>query len=106
MAGRLVEAEAAATKTLELGMQIGAPDAFTLFAGEFFAIGTFAGRHEELFPLVEQATKDDPPGPRVQARVRHHLHHGIGRDQTGAILDDGMASGSRDCPSTTSGQPA
>ncbi|MCU1464217.1 MAG: ATPase [Actinomycetia bacterium] len=93
MAGRLVEAESVATKTLELGMQIGAPDAFTFFAGELFVIGTFAGRHHELFPLVEQATKDDP------AALAFKLAYGIictavGRDQTAReILDDGMASG-------------
>jgi DNA-binding SARP family transcriptional activator/tetratricopeptide (TPR) repeat protein len=98
MTGRLVDAEALATKTLELGMQIGAPDAFTFFAGELFVIGTFAGRHDELFPLVEQATKDDP------AALAFKLAYGIictavGRDQTAReILDDGMASGFEDLP--------
>ncbi len=93
MAGHLTEAEAAATATLELGMQIGAPDAFTFFAAEFFVIGTFAGRHDELFPLVEQATKDDPAG------LAFKLAYGIictavGRDDTAReILNDGMASG-------------
>jgi tetratricopeptide (TPR) repeat protein len=98
MAGRLVEAESVATKTLELGTQIGAPDAFTFFAGEFFVIGTFAGRHAELFPLVEQATKDDP------AALAFKLAYGIictavGREQTAReILDDGMASGFAELP--------
>jgi DNA-binding SARP family transcriptional activator/tetratricopeptide (TPR) repeat protein len=98
MAGRLAEAEAAATQTLELGMQIGEPDAFAFFAAEFFAIGTFAGRHDELFPLVEQATKDDPAG------LAFKLAYGIictavGRDQTAReILDDGVASGFADLP--------
>jgi DNA-binding SARP family transcriptional activator/tetratricopeptide (TPR) repeat protein len=93
MAGRLQEAESTASTTLELGIQIGAPDAFSLFAAEFFVIGTFAGRHDELFPLVEQATKDDP------LAVAFRLAYGIictavGRDQTAReILDDGMASG-------------
>ena len=60
MAGRLDEAEALATANLELGMQIAAPDAFTFFAGQVFVIGSFAGRHEELLPLVEQAAGDSP----------------------------------------------
>ncbi len=60
MAGRLDEAEAIATATLDLGMQIGERDAFTFFAGELFVIGTFAGRHEELLPLVEQAARESP----------------------------------------------
>jgi DNA-binding SARP family transcriptional activator len=60
MAGRLEEAEALATANLDLGLQIGAPDAFTFFAGQVFVIGSFAGRHEELLPLVEQAANDNP----------------------------------------------
>lgn len=98
MAGRLVEAESTATETLELGMQIGEPDAFTFFAGELFVIGTFAGRHDELFPLVEQAMKDDP------AALAFKLAYGIictavGRAHTAReILDDGMASGFAELP--------
>ena len=60
MAGHLDEAEALASANLELGTGIGAPDAFTLFAGQYFVIGTFAGRHGELFPLVEQAARENP----------------------------------------------
>ncbi len=48
MAGRLDEAEALASANLELGTGIGAPDAFTLFAGQYFVIGTFAGKYGEL----------------------------------------------------------
>ncbi|HVJ96851.1 MAG TPA: hypothetical protein VNC41_08465, partial [Acidimicrobiia bacterium] len=59
MAGRLDDAEAMAVANLELGSPI-APDAFTFFAGQLFVIGTFAGRHEELLPLVEQAASDNP----------------------------------------------
>jgi DNA-binding SARP family transcriptional activator/tetratricopeptide (TPR) repeat protein len=98
MAGRLVEAESVATQALELGMQIGVPDAFTFFAAELFVIGTFAGRHDELFPLVEQATKDDP------AALAFKLAYGIictavGRDQTAhEILADGMAGGFAELP--------
>ncbi len=60
MAGRLDEAEAIATTNLELGTQIGETDAFTFFAAQVYVIGTFAGRHEELLPLVEQAANDNP----------------------------------------------
>ena len=93
MAGRLVEAEATATQTLELGMQIGAPDAFTFFAPQFFAIGTFAGRHDELFPLVEQATKDDPLA--IAFKLAYGIIcHAVGREQPAReILEAGMASG-------------
>jgi DNA-binding SARP family transcriptional activator/tetratricopeptide (TPR) repeat protein len=60
MAGRLEEAEALAGANLDLGMQIGETDAFTFFASQVFVIGTFAGRHDELLPLVEQAARDSP----------------------------------------------
>jgi hypothetical protein len=60
MTGRLDEAEALASANLELGTAIGAPDAFMLFAGQYFVIGTFAGRHGELLPLVEQAARENP----------------------------------------------
>ena len=98
MAGRLAEAEAAATKTLELGMQIGAPDAFTFFAPQFFAIGTFAGRHDELFPLVEQATKDDPLA--IAFTLAYGIIcHAVGREQPAReILDDGIATGFAELP--------
>jgi DNA-binding SARP family transcriptional activator len=71
MAGRLEEAETLATDNLDLGMQIGALDAFSIFAGQVFVIGTFGGRHEELFPLVEQAAKDNV------AVLAFKLAHGI-----------------------------
>ena len=60
MEGRLDEAESRAGSTLDLGMQIAAPDAFTFFAAQVFVIGSFAGRYDDLLPLVEQAASDNP----------------------------------------------
>jgi DNA-binding SARP family transcriptional activator/tetratricopeptide (TPR) repeat protein len=60
MAGRLDDAETIATANLDLGMRIGSPDAFAMFAGQLFVIATFGGRHEELLPIVEQAALDNP----------------------------------------------
>ena len=60
MSGRLEHAESIAAANLELGLQIGETDAFAFFAGEAFVTGTFAGRHKELLPLVEQAARDNP----------------------------------------------
>ncbi len=60
MAGRLDDAERLATETLDLGLQIAAPDAFTFFAAQFFVIGTFGGRHAELLGVVEQTADDHP----------------------------------------------
>jgi hypothetical protein len=98
MAGRLTEAENLAGANLDLGMLIAAPDAFTFFAGQAFVIGTFAGRHDELLPLVEQAAHDNP------GVVPFRLAYGIvcaetGRDATAReILNEGVANGFADVP--------
>jgi tetratricopeptide (TPR) repeat protein len=60
MAGRLADAEALAGEALDFGLQIDATDAFAIYAAQFFVVGTFAGRHGELFPLVEQAARENP----------------------------------------------
>lgn len=98
MAGRLDEAEGLASANLELGTGIGAPDAFTLFAGQYFVIGTFAGRHAELFSLVEQAARENP------GVVPFELAYAIicavvGRlDTASKFLQDGVASQFEDLP--------
>ncbi|MBI2709126.1 MAG: hypothetical protein HYX34_05460 [Actinobacteria bacterium] len=93
MAGHLAEAEALATSNLELGIQIGAADAFTLYAAQYFVIGTFSGRHAELLPVVEQAMHQNP------GALPFRLAYGIvcsavGRDaEARRILRSGMSSG-------------
>jgi DNA-binding SARP family transcriptional activator len=98
MAARFVEAEAAATANLDLGMHIAAPDAFTMFAGQMFVIGTFSGRHEELFPLVEQAAKDNP-GILAFKLAYGVICEAVGRDDVAReILHEGMAHGFAELP--------
>ena len=60
MAGRLSDAEALAGEALDFGLQIGASDVFAIYAAQFFVLRTFGGRHAELFPLVEQAARENP----------------------------------------------
>ena len=92
MAGRLDDAEALATANLELGMQIGVPDAFTFFAGQLFVITSDGGRAEELLPVIEQAAIDNP------AVLPFKLAYGIICDTVGRhdvardILREGVAS--------------
>jgi len=98
MAGRLAEGEALATEMLELGIQIGAADAFGMYAVLYFAIGTFGGRHAELFPLVEQAQAANP------GLLPFRLAYGIicasvdREDETADILREGMERGFDDLP--------
>jgi tetratricopeptide (TPR) repeat protein len=93
MAGRLAEAEALAAEMLDLGLQIGAPDAFAMYAGAYFVLGTFAGRHAELFPVVEQVAAENP------GVLPFRLAYGIicvtvGQAEAARdILQEGMASG-------------
>jgi DNA-binding SARP family transcriptional activator/tetratricopeptide (TPR) repeat protein len=93
MTGRLSDAEALAASALELGLQIGAPDAFAMYAAEFFVLRTFGGRHGELFPLVEQATRENP------TVLPFRLAYGIicvsvgQADAARQILHEGMESG-------------
>ncbi|MDQ1455768.1 MAG: hypothetical protein QOH28_1388 [Actinomycetota bacterium] len=92
MAGRLDEAEALATANLDLGMQIAAPDAFTFFAGQVFVIGSFAGRHEELLPLVEQAARDSP-GVLPFKLAYGIICAAVGRDDVARdILSEGLST--------------
>ena len=60
MAGRLTDAETLAAEGLDFGLHIGAEDVFAIYAAQFFVLRTFAGRHAELFPLVEQAASENP----------------------------------------------
>jgi tetratricopeptide (TPR) repeat protein len=98
MGGRLADAETLASEGLDLGLQIGAPDAFAMYAAQFFVLGTFAGRHGELFPLVEQAASENP------SVLPFRLAYGIICEAVGQvdaareILYEGMESGFAELP--------
>ncbi|MCW2573483.1 MAG: transcriptional regulator, LuxR family, partial [Frankiales bacterium] len=93
MQSRLVEAEALATATLEAGMAVSEPDAFRVFANQYFALATFAGRHTELLPLIEQAMHESPG--LLTARLGYGIVcSAVGRhDDSLAILEEGLATG-------------
>jgi hypothetical protein len=98
MAGRLVEAEALATANLDLGLQIGMPDAFRFFAGQLFVIATFGGRHDELFPIVEQAM-NDAPGIMPFKLAYGIICTAVGReDAAREILNEGIVSRFNEIP--------
>lgn len=93
MTARLADGEALAAEALDLGLQIAAPDAFAMYAAQFFVLATFAGRHAEMVPLVEQAAEENP------VVLPFRLAYGIicvavGRmDAAREILHQGMARG-------------
>ena len=98
MEGRLSDAETLAAEALDFGLEIGAPDAFAMYAAQFFVLGTFAGRHGELFPLVEQAARENP------SVLPFKLAYGIICVAVGQapaareILQEGMESGFAELP--------
>jgi DNA-binding SARP family transcriptional activator len=60
MHASLDDAETASGRALELGMQIGDSDAFSIYAGQLFTMRSFAGRYAELLPLLEDTIRDNP----------------------------------------------
>jgi DNA-binding SARP family transcriptional activator len=93
MAGRLPDAEASAAEALDFGLRIGAPDAFAVYAAQFFVLCTFAGRHAELFPLVEQAARENPtvlPFKLAYGIICAEVGH---TDTARGILSEGLDSG-------------
>ncbi|MCU1398850.1 MAG: hypothetical protein JWN62_1959 [Acidimicrobiales bacterium] len=84
------EAERIAGATYELGASMHEADAFTLYAGQFFALRTFTGRHGELFPIVEQATTSSPE--LLPFRLAYGIIcSAIGREpQAREVLAEGM----------------
>ncbi len=57
MEGSFADAERIVAETVDLGVEIGVEEAIGCFAGQSFVLGTFAGRHEELLPFVEQGVE-------------------------------------------------
>ena len=60
-------------EALDFALQIGAPDAFVIYTDNSLVLRTFAGGHAELFPLVEQAARENPTRTSVQVGLRDHL---------------------------------
>ncbi len=91
MEARLDEAEALATTTFEIGQQVLESDAFTAFVGQVFAVGSFAGRHAELIPLVEQGMADNPDVLSVRLAYGILCSAAGPRETAEAILAEGAA---------------
>ncbi len=93
MAGRFEEAQRLADASVELGMSLGEPDAFSVFASQFFVIGTFAGRYAQILPVVDQVLAGG------EAAMPFRLAHAIAcavsgrRDEATAVLEAGQANG-------------
>lgn len=72
MACRFREAEAHIAEMLELGTRIGEPMSWTIFAAQSFVLGTFEGRHAELYEVLQQVVDADP-SIDLSVRAAHAL---------------------------------
>jgi len=66
------EAEQIIGRTFELGAQMAEPFAFPSFAAQTFVLGTFAGRHAELFPML-QHSMDTQESVEEPFRIAHAI---------------------------------
>ena len=105
MVGAFADAERIVAETVELGVQIGVQEAIAVFAGQSFALGTFAGRHAELLPFVEQGIEAAAGRAVVPARPRHRLLRGRPSGGRGRHAARRHAGGSEPGPRTTSSGP-
>ncbi len=98
MRARLAEAEDLTDRMVELGVGMGEPDAFQLYAGQLYMIRSFAGRYEELLPLLEDMVATNPDV------IPFRLAHAIGcctagrTDEALEVLTAGAAVGFADLP--------
>lgn len=93
MAGRFHEAEQMAKATVDLGTAIGEPEAFSIYASQYFVIGTFAGRYAEILPVVDQVLASGEKA--VPFRLAHAIACAVsGRiPEAAAVLEGGRSDG-------------
>jgi DNA-binding SARP family transcriptional activator/tetratricopeptide (TPR) repeat protein len=93
MEARLDDAERHSDRMLEIGTEIGEPDAFALYAAQLFVIRSFAGRYAEVIPLLEAALESTPDA--LAYRAAHAISCSVsGREHDAlAFLLDGLRSG-------------
>jgi DNA-binding SARP family transcriptional activator/tetratricopeptide (TPR) repeat protein len=72
MTCRFRDAEQCVAETYGIGERMGEVEAFPVFAGQSFVIGTFEGRHDELLPLVEPLM-DGQQSVDITFRVAHAI---------------------------------
>ena len=98
MEARFADGEHAADRALAIGSGIGEPDAFALYAGQLFMNRSFAGRYDEVVPLLDQAVADNPDS--IPFRLAHAISCAvIGREpEARAVLGRGAAAGFGNVP--------
>ncbi|MEN3272493.1 MAG: hypothetical protein V7636_1254, partial [Actinomycetota bacterium] len=93
MEARLEDAERHSNRMVELGFEIGEPDAFALYAAQLFVNRSFAGRYAEMLPLLETALEETPDA--LAFRLAHAISCAVSdrREEAMEVLLDGLARG-------------
>lgn len=91
MQARFDDADAHAQRSFDIGTEIGEPDAFPLYAAQLFANRSFAGRYDEVIPLLEQAIAATPNS--LPFRLAHAISCSVaGREREAQAVLDQAAS--------------
>jgi DNA-binding SARP family transcriptional activator/tetratricopeptide (TPR) repeat protein len=98
MEARFADGEQASNRALGVGTEIGEPVAFTLYAGQLFMNRSFAGRYDEVIPLLEEAIAASPD--MFPFRLAHAISCAVvGREREArAVLEQGSADGFANLP--------
>ena len=93
MAGQFEEAEQLANASVDLGTAIAEPDAFSIYASQYYVIGTFAGRYAEILPVIDRVLASGEKA--VPFRLAHAIACAVsGRiPEASAVLDGGRSDG-------------
>ncbi|MEO7572638.1 MAG: BTAD domain-containing putative transcriptional regulator [Acidimicrobiales bacterium] len=91
MQARFEDADAHTQRMFDIGTEIGEPDAFPLYAAQLFANRSFAGRYDEVIPLLEQAMDATPDS--LPFRLAHAISCSVvGREREAQAVLDHAAS--------------
>jgi tetratricopeptide (TPR) repeat protein len=76
-----------------LGTEIGEPDAFSSYAAQLFVNRSFAGRYEEVIPLLETMMATAPDF--LTFRLAHAICCSVSdrEDEARAVLEEGVSAG-------------
>ncbi len=93
VAGDLVEGERLIEAALQLGLDIGQPDAFTIYAAQHAFVRFQQGRLDEVVSLIEHATAD-APAIRAYRPILAMAYARSGEETHAAqLLDEGLTDG-------------
>ena len=91
LAGDLAEAERQASDALNLGLETGQPDAFTIYGAQMLNVRVRQGRLAELITLIEETVAGMPGQPVYQAVLAKAYGEAGDLDRSRGLLDAAQA---------------